>query len=205
LRGGKGYQWEGGIRVPYFIYVPWLNSNGARNNTPVIGADFYPTILELAGIELKNNANIDGASLMPLLTGDHFKSRPLFWHYPHYGNQGGEPSSIIRENDWKLIHYWEDGHDELYNLSIDVSEKMNIADKHPEIVSKMKGQLMEWLKSYSAKLPMTDPLFNKDSLNIKLQYYKNIELPYLEKNRKLSLMKDWQPNKDWWGSQKSNE
>lgn len=200
FRGGKGYQWEGGIRVPYFIYVPWLNSNGAKNNTPVTGADFYPTILELAGIKMKFNTTIDGVSLMPLLMGDNIKSRPLFWHYPHYGNQGGEPNSTIIENEWKLIHYWEGGRDELYNLKTDVSEEKNIADKHPEIVTTMRKQIMEWLNKTSAKFPMADSLFNNDSLNIKLQYYKDELLPKLEKKRKLMLSKDWQPNNDWWGS-----
>lgn len=201
LRGGKGYQWEGGTRIPYFVSIPWLSNKSTKINTPVIGTDFYPTILELAGIELKADANIDGVSLMPLLMGEKIVSRPLFWHYPHYGNQGGEPSSIIRENNWKLIHYWEGRYDELYNLNTDIGEENNVADKHPEIVANMNKQLMEWIYKTDAKLPITDSLFNNDSLNTRLQNYRTYLLPKLEKERKRMLSKNWRPNNDWWGSE----
>ena len=96
LRAGKGYQFEGGIREPYFIKVPGMG-NGQKCNAPVTGTDFYPTLLELAGAELKPEEHSDGVSLVPLLKGESIEERPLVWHYPHYGNQGGEPSSIIRE------------------------------------------------------------------------------------------------------------
>lgn len=108
LRGGKGYQWEGGIKEPYFIKVPWMDVAGNECPVPVTGADFYPTLLDLTGTPLRPEQHKDGVSLLPLLEGRRIADRPLFWHYPHYGNQGGDPSSIIREGDWKLIHYWED-------------------------------------------------------------------------------------------------
>ena len=96
LRGGKGRQWEGGIREPYYIVAPGIARPGTLCNTPVTGADFYPTILELAGLPARPKQHEDGVSLVPLLKGGSISTRPLFWHYPHYGNQGGEPSSIIR-------------------------------------------------------------------------------------------------------------
>ena len=99
LRGGKGYQWEGGIREPYFIKVPWLKNDGATTEFPAINTDFYPTLLELAGAKLKPGEHIDGVSLVPLLKGEKIAERPLIWHYPHYGNQGGNPSSLIRKGD----------------------------------------------------------------------------------------------------------
>jgi hypothetical protein len=120
LRAGKGYQFEGGIREPYFMKVPWLNVAGKQTDVPATGTDFYPTLLELAGIELKPEEHSDGMSLVPLLKGSTISERPLIWHYPHYGNQGGEPSSIIRLGEWKLIHYYEDGREELYNLKSDL-------------------------------------------------------------------------------------
>ena len=118
LRGGKGRQWEGGIREPFYIKAPGVTRAGSTCDMPVSGIDFYPTILELAGLPMPAEQHVDGVSLVPLLRGGtHRRSGPrLYWHYPHYGNQGGEPSSIIRRDDWKLIHYWEDGRDELYNL-----------------------------------------------------------------------------------------
>jgi arylsulfatase A-like enzyme len=106
LRAGKGYQFEGGIREPYFMKVPWLDVAGKQTDVPATGTDFYPTLLELAGLELKPEEHSDGMSLVSVLKGGTLPERPLIWHYPHYGNQGGEPSSIIRLGEWKLIHYY---------------------------------------------------------------------------------------------------
>ena len=119
LRGGKGRQWEGGIREPFYVVAPGVSQAGTTSSAPVTGADFYPTILELAGLPAMPQQHADGASMLPLLKGQSIKDRPLYWHYPHYGNQGGEPSSIIRKQNWKLIHYWEDDRDELYDLAQD--------------------------------------------------------------------------------------
>lgn len=203
LRGGKGYQWEGGIKVPFFISVPWLDLKNIQNNTPVSGIDFYPTILELAGINLETD--VDGRSLTPLLSGKKIEQRPLFWHYPHYGNQGGEPNAIIREGDWKLIHYWEDERDELYDLKNDPQEQTNIADEHLEQVANLKRKLLNWLEQTNAKYPEADSLFNPDSLNRRLRNYEEQLLPRLEDQRKRMLSKDWQPNADWWGSSINKE
>ncbi len=101
LRAGKGYQFEGGIREPYFIKVPWMEG-GREINVPVTGTDFYPTLLELAGIDLKPEEHLDGVSLVPLLEGGRIGERSLIWHYPHYGNQGGEPSSIITRGELEV-------------------------------------------------------------------------------------------------------
>jgi len=200
LRGGKGYPWEGGIRIPYFIYVPWAKHKGIKNSTPVSGVDLYPTILELSGIPLKPNEHTDGVSLMPILTGKTIESRPLFWHYPHYGNQGGEPHSIVREGDWKLIHYWEDGRDELYNLQTDIGERNNLTDVHPEISSQMSRKLLNWLDKMDAKYPALDSLRNEESARIVLEGYKKELLPKLEIKRQQMMKSNWRPNEDWWGS-----
>ena len=205
LRGGKGYQWEGGIRVPYFIYVPWMNHAGSRNKTPVTGADLYPTILELADLNLLPQEHADGVSLLPILTGGKIPQRSLFWHYPHYGNQGGDPSSMIMEGEWKLIHYWEDGKNELYNLSNDLDEKNDVAIQNPKIADRMGRKLKKWLVSLDAKYPIPDPQFNIDSLNVKLDSYKTEILQKLEEKRLQELNPDWQPNDDWWGSKLTKE
>ncbi|GAA4809873.1 sulfatase [Litoribaculum gwangyangense] len=201
FRGGKGYHWEGGIREPYLIYVPWRNSNGEINNYPVTGADFYPTILDYANIDLNPNQHQDGISLKPLIDNNaDLGKRPLFWHYPHYGNQGGDPSSIIRESDWKLIHYYEDESNELYNLNDDPYEQNNIANQYPEITDKLYQKLKNWLLSVDAKFPAKDLEF--DSIK-RSDYDKQIRekrLPSLEKERLEMLSKDFQPNNDWWGS-----
>jgi len=201
LRGGKGYQWEGGIREPYLIYVPWQNSNGKTCNYPVTGADFYPTILDYANIDLNPTQHKDGVSLKPIIdNGEKLPKRALYWHYPHYGNQGGDPSSIIRQGDWKLIHYYEEDKYELYNLAKDPSEQNNVANKFPKRVSKLSKQLNNWLVEVNALYPVKDENFNVEE---RAKYDNKIVkelLPKLEKERFNMLKEDFKPNEDWWGS-----
>ncbi len=199
LRGGKGYQWEGGIREPFFIKAPGYKGN--TNNYPVISTDFYPTILDLANLKLLPEQHIDGVSLKPIIEGKTLPERPLFWHYPHYGNQGGEPSSIIRKGNWKLIHYWEDNRDELYNLVNDPYEQDNIASKHTETTNKLRNSLMAWLDSVNAQKPEQDPIYDKNLADKKRQQMENEVMPRLEKNRKEVLHKNFRPNATWWDSQ----
>jgi len=200
LRGGKGYQWEGGVREPFFIKVPWLKNRGSKNDYPVIGTDFYPTILDLANIDLMPEQHMDGVSLKPLLEGETLPDRPLFWHYPHYGNQGGNPSSVIRDKEWKLIHYWEDGRDELYNLQSDISEQDDIIIHHPDIARRLRVKLDTWLREVNAKVPTKDPEYSQELANIGHDKIVNEKWPELEKNRMMILSKNFEPNKDWWGS-----
>jgi arylsulfatase A-like enzyme len=200
LRGGKGYQWEGGIREPFFIKVPWLKNEVKKNDTPVIATDLYPTILELIGAKPKPENHIDGVSLVPLLNGQTIKQRPMYWHYPHYGNQGGNPSSIIREGDWKLIHYWEDGHDELYNLKSDLGEKTDLSAQHLDKVDQMRDKLLNWLKEMNANYPVPDSEYNEELAQKRKEHIRTVVLESKEKQRMDFLTEDWEPNKDWWGS-----
>lgn len=199
LRGGKGYQWEGGTRVPYFIYVPWLDSKGKKNNSPVSGVDFLPTLLDYAGAKYSQE-NIDGKSLRSLLEGGTLEERSLFWHYPHYGNQGGEPNSTIRKNDWKLIHYWEDGHQELYQLSTDIGELNDLSKSNPAKTSELSQELMAWLKKSNANYASPDPLYDADSAALVDLRHRTILLDRLEKERRQMLSPTFSPNKNWWGS-----
>mgnify|MGYP003633828397 FL=1 len=202
LRGGKGYQWEGGIREPYFIKVPWLhNSGGSKTEFPVINTDFYPTLLDLADVPLKPEQHIDGISLKPLLEGKTLNvNRPLFWHYPHYGNQGGEPASIIQQDGWKLIHYWEDEHDELYKLPSNEKDDFNMIAKHPRITKEMSDKLMAWLKEVGAKYPDIDSEYDVKKAEKTYENTVNKKWPALEKNRLEVLSEDFQPNDNWWKS-----
>lgn len=99
LRGGKGRQWEGEIREPYYIKWPGLSSQGKVNDTPVFCTDFLPTLLEISGLPSLPNQHLDDVSLVPLLKGGKLNARTRYWRYLHYGNQSGEPSSIIPEKD----------------------------------------------------------------------------------------------------------
>jgi arylsulfatase A-like enzyme len=201
MRGGKGRQWEGGIREPYYINVPGMTKPGSITETPATGTDFYPTILELADLPLKPEQHMDGVSLVPVLSGKTIPKRDLFWHYPHYGNQGGEPSSIIRSCDIKLIHYWEDGRDELYNINDDIGEQQDIAAAHPEKVKTLRAKLDIWLKDVGAKIPKQDSRFDAAKKVKQLEAMRTKKLQSLEKGHANYLKPEWQPNKDWWGSQ----
>ena len=201
LRGGKGYQWEGGIRIPFLISVPWLPAGKGRVETPVTAADLFPTLLDLAGLPQQPQAHSDGTSLLPLLKGGTLPPRPLYWHYPHYGNQGGEPSSMIRAGDWKLIHYWEDGRNELYDLAGDPGEGTNLAGHNPALTDSLFGELERWLSGNGARLPVRDPLFSADSLRQVLDAFQGRTRLYWEAQRMQMLDPAWSPDTDWWGSE----
>lgn len=201
LRGGKGYQFEGGIRVPYFIKVPGVTEGGEVYHTPVTGMDFFPTLLDLAGVELKPEAHDDGVSLLPLLKGDTLSNRALIWHYPHYGNQGGQPSSVIREGYWKLIHYHEDGRIELYNLATDPGEMTDVAKRHRQKVKELRRTLDDYLKRTGARYPQPDPLYDAGREQEHLQRVRDERLPRLEKQRLEFLSPEYDPQNNWWGSE----
>ncbi|RAV28095.1 sulfatase [Sinomicrobium soli] len=201
FRGGKGYQWEAGTRVPYLVYVPWQKSGGKHCDDPVTGADFYPTLLDYAGIDLPVEQPVDGVSLRPVIDrGEVLPERPLFWHYPHYGNQGGEPSSVIREGDWKLIHYYEDNRDELYHINDDPYEQENLAGRYPDKVSGLRNKLKSWLTGVGARYPTEDSEFDKEKKEAYHDRIVNKVLPGLEEQRMDFLSDSFEPNKDWWGS-----
>ncbi|MEO6740559.1 MAG: sulfatase [Chthoniobacteraceae bacterium] len=154
LRAGKGWPYEGGVREPLIVCAPGVTRPGSTCDSQVISTDFYPTLLQLAGMDLKPQQHLDGVSLVPLLRGKSApRGKPLFWHYPHYGNQGGAPNSVIRDGDWKLIEWHEDGTLELYNLPQDLSEQHNLAAQQPEKVKDLHAKLVAWRKEVGAVMP----------------------------------------------------
>jgi arylsulfatase A-like enzyme len=162
FRGGKGWPYEGGIREPWIIRAPGVTKAGSACDTPVISTDFYPTLLALAGLPLFPEQHRDGVSLAPLLKGKKLnRGAPLFWHYPHYGNQGGAPCGAIRDGDWKLIEWYEDGSLELFNVRDDLSEKKNLAAEKPALVKKLHAKLVAWRKSVNALMPTPNPDFGR--------------------------------------------
>ena len=117
-----------------------------------MSTDFFPTFVKAAGGKPKGAGSIDGVDLMPLLKGEENLERDaLFWHYPHYSNQGGFPSGAIRMGNWKMIERYEDGQAYLYDLSEDVSEHTDLSKVHPEQVAKMRKKLHQWYKEVDAK------------------------------------------------------
>jgi arylsulfatase A-like enzyme len=159
LRGGKGWLYEGGVREPLLIRWPAVLKAGRVIDTPVCSIDYFATLRDVCGA--KPTSSIDGASLRPLLEDKgSIAERALFWHYPHYGNQGGAPGAAIRRGDWKLIHWFEDDRFELYNLHDDVSEKTNLAAQHPDRVQTMRTELQAWQKDVGALMPIKNPSYD---------------------------------------------
>ena len=152
LRGGKGWLYEGGIREPFIIRYP-DKFKASVSDVPVISTDFYPTILDLANIKLKPNQHMDGVSLMPILESDkgEIEREAIYWHYPHYSNQGGFPGGAIRINNFKLVERYEDGKTHLYDLNKDLGESNDIAESHQDKVTTMQKKLHDWYKEVDAK------------------------------------------------------
>jgi len=152
LRGGKGWLYEGGIREPFLIRWPGVTEAGSVSDVPVISTDFYPTILDMAGLPLRPEQHLDGVSLVPLLAGGTQLNREaLYWHYPHYSNQGGFPGGAIRMGDWKLLERFEDGRVHLHDLALDVGERQDLAEQFPERVEMMRTRLHAWYQEVDAK------------------------------------------------------
>jgi arylsulfatase A-like enzyme len=158
LRAGKGWLYEGGIREPMIVKWPGVTRPESTSSVPVISTDFYPTMLEMAGLPAKPEQHVDGVSIVPLLsqTGSPVE-RAIYWHYPHYGNQGGSPGSAIRVGDWKLIEFFEDHRLELYNLKDDLSEQHNLAAVQPEKAAELHERLKTWRAAVGARMPTPNP------------------------------------------------
>lgn len=156
LREGKGYLYEGGLRVPLLVKWPGSAKAGTVCQTPACSIDVLPTVAEICGVPV--TAAIDGVSLAPLLrqAGD-LPKRPLFWHYPHYSNQGGRPGGAIRDGDDKLIEFYETGRLELFNLKNDPGEGTNLADKFPEKTAELAARLRAWRRDVIAQEMTPNP------------------------------------------------
>ena len=159
LRAGKGWTYEGGIREPLVIRWPKTVKAGGTCETPVISTDFFPTLLEACGLAPLPQQHKDGVSFLNLLKNPATKHEraPLFWHYPHWGNQGGIPSGAVRAGNWKLIEfYWKKGF-ELYDLTNDPGELHNLAATNPAKLAELKTCLENFRKDTGAVLPMANP------------------------------------------------
>jgi len=157
LRAGKGWLYEGGIRVPLLIKPSNYTGEARISTEPVIGHDFYPTFLSLAGITT-NSSTLDGVDLSPVLIENKTLNRKeLFWHYPHYHGSGWAPGAAILQGDWKLIEFYESGTFELYNLSEDISETNDLSLEYPEKVVALQNRLHELQKSMNANTAEPNP------------------------------------------------
>ena len=145
-------------------------------------------------------------SLLPVLDGSTDPvHEALFWHYPHYGNQGGEPSSILMEDNWKLIYYHEDERHELYDIDADIGEQQDIIAQHPERAKAMQKRLADYLANSGAKFPAKDPQFDAAKREARWKNLGSKGKDRLEKQHANFLKADYTPNKNWWGSVPTND
>ena len=149
LRGGKGWVYEGGIREPWIIRYPGVTEAGSVSEEMICSIDLYPTIAAAAGIETDHL--IDGIDLAPALKGGKLDRKSLYWHYPHYSNQGGIPGGAIREGNYKLFERYEDGQVHLYDLMNDIGEQDDLAAEKPELVQEMRDRLHQWYREVDAQ------------------------------------------------------
>ncbi len=159
LRAGKGFPYEGGIREPFIVKWPGKIGSGNSSDQMVCSIDLLPTICEMTGQPIPEKKPVDGMSLVPFLKNPGRKdNRTLYWHFPHYWNGGNlAPYSVIRDDDWKLIRWYEDDRKELYNLKDDLSEKEDLAADKPEKVKELEEKLDAWLRETGGKLPRPNP------------------------------------------------
>ena len=160
LSEGKGWGYEGGVRVPLIMAGPGIRSH-LLCDTPTTTPDWYPTFLELAGLKPHPEQHMDGVSIAPLLRGEPMPERPLFWHYPHYGNQGGEPVAAVRRGNYKLLKFFEDNHTELYDLSQDIGESFDLTAEKPALSKELEQLLEDWIAQVGGLVPEPNPNWPK--------------------------------------------
>lgn len=158
LRGFKGMLYEGGMRIPWIVRWSGKIGAGTSSDTPITSTDYYPTVLEIAGLSATPDYQLDGQSIMPLLKQSkefERKDGAVYFHYPNYAfHKRNRLGSAIREGDYKLIKRYDNGELELYNLKKDIGEKENLAVKSPELAKRLESKLDARLKKTGAKLPV---------------------------------------------------
>ncbi len=158
LRAGKGWLYEGGIRVPLLIRAPGITQPGSVSDAVVSSIDLFPTLLDLVRVPLPKNIVTDGVSLRPVLEGSgRLPDRSLYWHYPHYHGSGWTPGAAIRTGRWKLIEFWEEDRTELYDLAADPGEQHDLSEQDPVRLRAMKARLHAWQQAMKARMPRPNP------------------------------------------------
>ena len=158
LRAGKGFVYEGGIRVPLLVRWPGVVRPGTTSDVPVTTLDIAATLMDVAGAPVRDDAPLDGMSLWPVLAGAEPPSpRDLVWHYPHYSNQGGRPAAALVSGSEKVVEHFEDGRVEFFDLAHDPGERHDLAGERPERAAELEARLAAWRKRVGATLPTANP------------------------------------------------
>ena len=160
LRAGKGSAYEAGVRVPFLVSWPGVTQPGATNPVPVITPDIPATILDLSGVGPEPTQPLDGVSLAGALRGGVLTRDALYWHYPHYHPGGATPHSAIRAGDFRLVHFYEDGRNELYDLRTDPGETTDLAAADPARTRALQARLDAWLADVGGQMPTANAAFD---------------------------------------------
>jgi arylsulfatase A-like enzyme len=154
FRGAKGWNYEGGIRVPLIVYWPGVIQPHSESDAVVTGTDYYPTLLEMLGIPSMPHQHQDGKSFVAALKSEPFDRGPIFWHFPHYSNHGFQsPGGAVRDGRYKLLEYYEKGTVQLFDLMQDEGERHDLASTHAKEVVRLRELLSAWRESVDAKMP----------------------------------------------------
>lgn len=156
LRAGKGHLFEGGVRVPLIVKWPGHVAPGSTSAVKTIGTDHFPTFLDMAGLAMLPDSHQDGQSILPAITGGVQPERgPMFWHSPRArpNSTGDHNASAIRDGDYKLIHWYDDNRDELFNIAADPAEATDLCVQKPGVAESMRAKLDAWLRSVDAVEP----------------------------------------------------
>lgn len=176
LRGAKGWNYEGGIRVPLIVHWPGQIKANATSHAIVTGTDFYPTLLEMLGLPSMPNQHVDGKSFVPALKGKSHDRGAIYWHFPHYSNHGYQsPNGAIRLGQYKLLEYYENGSVQLFDLKNDIGEQNDLSKTKPEITKKLLKMLHDWRKEVDAQMPRLKTATS--STQLKKQPSVNMNLP----------------------------
>ncbi len=167
LRASKGWLYEGGVREPTIIRAPGVTKAGSVSHKPMVSMDFFPTMLDLAGLPAQPKLHADGQSLLSQLRGNDAGRRTLYWHYPHYHGSSWKPGASIRDGDWKLIEFYHHDKVELYNLADDIGEQKNLAAREPNKTAELRAKLQAWQKTMKAKMPVPNPAYKAPAPNSK--------------------------------------
>ena len=164
LRGAKGWNYEGGLRVPLIVHWPGQTKANTMSHAVVTGTDYYPTLLKMLGLPLLPKQHIDGKSFVPALRGEEHNRGAIYWHFPHYSNHGYQsPGGAIRFGHYKLLEYFENGTVQLFDLQNDIGENNDLSKSKPDITKKLLKMLHDWRKEVDAKMPQLKTASNSSS------------------------------------------
>ncbi|HAW97900.1 MAG TPA: hypothetical protein DCX67_05130 [Opitutae bacterium] len=178
LRGAKGWNYEGGVRVPLIVHWPGRTKPNSKSHALVTGTDYYPTLLEMTGLPALPKQHVDGVSFLPALRGKAHDRGAIYWHFPHYSNHGYQsPGGAIRLGKYKLLEYYENGSVQLFDLEKDLGEQNDLSGSKPDVTAKLLKMLHDWRREVDAKMPYPKTATSKPAKGARVSNTKPNNVP----------------------------